>query len=108
NTVSAGGVMNLPANKTSAPAAQPQPAGKEQPFNCADIKKYGIDKQMNIHAQQIMAACSGMPQPPKDASNLNLNTLNSLAKSYPAVLGGTDVNVGSPDGVYPHVTQSES
>ena len=79
-----------------------------QPFNCADIKKYGIDKQMNIHAQRIMAACSGMPQPPKDASNLNLNTLNSLAKSYPAVLGGTDVNVILPDGTYPHVIQSES
>src|SRR5437016_9246043 len=77
NSVSAGIVTNLPAKQPSAPAsaAQPQPAGEEQPFNCADIKKYGIDKQMNFHAMEILAACSGLDKK-SPTNNLNLNTLN--------------------------------
>src|SRR5438552_17182878 len=30
---------------------------QDQPFDCSKIEQYGIDKQMNIHAGQILAQC---------------------------------------------------
>ncbi len=115
NTVSAGIPMNAPADKGGASAAQPQPAGKEKPFDCSRMKEMGIDKQMNFHANEIMAACSGLKfQLPKDAAPSSAD-LSAAAKGgangktlIPSNYGGPDVCASCPDGTYPKVTQSES
>src|SRR5437868_13627914 len=33
--------------------------GKEQPFDCSRLREMGLEKQTNIRAAQILAACQG-------------------------------------------------
>src|SRR4029450_9355625 len=79
-------------------------AGKSASSSCATIDRYNVEKQLNARAGEILAACGRSPsRPPQGA------VFSSLAKitSSPSDYGGTDVNVGLPDGASPHVTQSE-
>ena len=82
-------------------------AGKSTHGVCATISKYGLQKQMNIHAAQILAACGRTP-----ASQEQLNSsFSSLAqlKQSPRDYGGTHVNIiTGGEGTFPHVTQSET
>ncbi len=112
--LSAGGAFaGVPATSPLKPAAEPQV--KTAPFNCARMKEMGIEKQMNFHASEILAACSGMKfQLPNDApTNADLSVIakSGNGKSVnPNDYGGTDRNASSSagDGAYPKVTQSES
>src|SRR5438552_15163730 len=70
---SSGAQAGLSARIVAAPGASTQSAQsagtqREQPFDCARIQQLGIDKQMNFHASEILAACTGTKfQLPKDA-----------------------------------------
>src|SRR5690242_6423868 len=78
--------------------------GKAQPGMCASIKRLGIEKQMNAHAAEILAACGRVP-----ASQRSLSTqFSSLRLLNPHVYGGADVNeITGGEGNFPNVTQSE-
>ncbi len=78
------------------------------PFDCSNIEKFGIDKQMNMRAQAIMIACGraqgGSPLPSKSLVGSLTRSLKKLI--YPLVYGTTDVNLITGTETYPHVTQS--
>jgi len=82
-------------------------AGKSAQGACATIDKYGVQKQTNVHAAQILMACGRSP-----ASQEQLNTrFSPLAhlRQSPHDYGGTDVNlIAGGEGTFPHVTQSET
>ncbi len=82
-------------------------------FNCADIQRYNVDKQLNIRAAAIMQKCGHGPEKSENKAAANSRGSTGIAAldqltgplSY---YGGTDVNVILPDGTYPKVTQSET
>ncbi len=79
------------------------------PFDCANIEKFGIDKQLNMRAGAIMVAC-GEAEGDSRASVWK-SLLGSLSDSYkklvyPLVYGATDVNLITGAETSPHVTQS--
>ena len=63
--------------------------GKSQPGMCASIQRLGIEKQMNAHAAEILAACGRVPA----SSTSSSVQFSSLRLLNPQVYGGTDVNV---------------
>jgi hypothetical protein len=72
---------------------------------CSQIDKYGMTKQMNMHASQILASCGRAPAPP---GGVSFSAVAQLTAGPASVLA-TDVNViDGGEGVYPHVTQSET
>ncbi len=81
-------------------------------FDCSQIYELGIDKQQNIRAGLIMIACglaqggSASADGTRNSSTLPAFIHNLL--SAPLFIGGPDVDVILPDGIYPKVTQSES
>ena len=94
-------VVAVPASYSSASAS------RTQTYSCASIERLGLEKQVNAHAAQVLATCGRA-----SASGPSLDTPFSslpLISSAPANYGGVDVDVvGGGEGVYPHVTQSES
>ena len=75
--------------------------GTNAQSSCADIQRFGIDRQMNARAHLILQAC-GLAQPP-----IILQSGSSV--SSPASFGGTDQDIVlGGEGNYPHVTQSET
>jgi len=66
---------------------------------CSQIALQGIHKQLNFHAGQILATC-GLSD--------TVSSIFPSSSRAPHDLGGTSVDIVLPDGVYPHVTQSES
>src|SRR6476659_5603890 len=89
---------------TGTIAAQATP-GKSQPGMCAQIERLSLEKQMNAHAAQILAACGrGSASPSSSAAQFS-----SLRVLDPHVYGGPDVNeITGGEGAFPHVTQSET
>jgi len=92
----------------SAPQSAPQ-----SPFDCSMLSTLGIDKQMNFHAMEIIAACQGQKSPSGDNSAIPESRMPDLgSRTYfrPSTYGGTDANASSPGGeaAFPKVTQSES
>ena len=80
-------------------------ASKSQSGACASIGKFGLAKQMNAHASQVLAACGNASKSSQSGSA----HFSSLSKLNPAVYGGTDVNeITGGEGTYPNVTQSET
>ena len=82
-------------------------AGKSAQGACATIDKYGVQKQTNVHAAQILAACGRSPfsQQQLDTSFSSIAHLRQSPHDY----GGTDVNIiTGGEGTFPHVTQSET
>ena len=47
-------------------------AGKSAQGACATIDKYGVQKQTNVHAAQILAACGRSPFSQQQLDKLNL------------------------------------
>src|SRR5204862_125823 len=82
-------------------------------FDCSQIHEMGIDKQENFWAGLIMIAC-GAAEGGSASTSSELSQPNKFSQwikgllPAPLFIGGTDVDVGLPDGAYPHVTQSES
>lgn len=72
------------------------------PETCATIDELGIEKQVNARASEILAACGRSVAPPSIISDTTsvLNPTNVGVIDQDVVLGG--------EGVYPHVTQSET
>ncbi|PZR97634.1 MAG: hypothetical protein DLM69_09495, partial [Candidatus Chloroheliales bacterium] len=104
----AAAVANIPntgnANaNVSQQAAKPDPNKVVDGIRCGDVSKFGIDKQMNIHASLIMLGCGLIP-----AASGNKSPMTGGNMAMPANYGGTDVDVILPDGTYPNVTQSEA
>ena len=82
-------------------------ASRTQTYSCASIDKLGLEKQMNAHAAQVLAAC-GRASASGPSLNATFSSLGRLAPA-PSNYGGTDVDVVSGgEGGYPHVTQSAS
>ena len=82
--------------------------GKSQPGMCASIQRLGIEKQMNVHAAEILAACGRVPASSR-SSSAQFSSLRLLNPSSPSVYGGPDVNeITGGEGTFPHVTQSET
>src|SRR5205814_6711140 len=64
-------------------------------------------KQMNLHASHVMVKCGRRPGGnPAAGSGPVAGIPHALL--HPFNYGGTDADVVTPDGTYPHVTQSES
>ncbi|MEP7224760.1 MAG: hypothetical protein ABI783_07375, partial [Actinomycetota bacterium] len=79
-------------------------ASKGEQAACASIERLNLEKQMNAHAAEILAACGR-----GSASQLASTSFSSLSLLAPAVYGGTDVNeITGGEGTYPRVTQSET
>jgi len=87
-------------------------------FNCADISRYGVDKQTNVRAAAILQKC-GYAAKSSDTGNGTGSGSGSSSGVPPVVkqltsplsplqLGGADVDVILPDGTSPHITQSET
>ena len=77
------------------------------PFDCSQIERLGIDKQLNLRAQAIMIACgraTGGSSPPKSLVGVLTQSLKKLI--YPLVYGTTDVDVITGAETWPYVTQS--
>src|SRR5439155_26686181 len=51
----------LPASPPSN--SQQGTSGLSVPFDCSQIERFGIDKQMNLRAAQILANCRGTKLP---------------------------------------------
>src|SRR6476646_5357768 len=90
---------------TGTIAAQATNGKAQQPGMCASIQRLGLDKQMNVHAAQILAACGQV-----QASQKSLSTqFSSLRLLSPKVFGGPDVDeITGGEGTFPNVTQSET
>lgn len=79
------------------------------PFDCSNIEKFSIDKQVNMRAQAIMIACGRVVGgSPRSASKSLLSSLTrSLEKlTYPLVSGTTDVDLITGTETYPNITQT--
>src|SRR5437588_1069154 len=81
-------------------------------FDCSQIYELGIDKQQNMRAGLIMIAC-GLAQGGSASAGgtSGSSTFSGLIHNLlpaPLFIGGPDVDVILPDGIYPKVTQSES
>ncbi len=82
-------------------------AGKSHARACASIERLGLEKQMNAHAAQILAACGRAPA--GSLTGGGFSALSALGKlAAPDSYGGPDSNLTAGDGTYPHVTQSET
>src|SRR5437667_5615836 len=53
--------------KPTATAAPPSIIPKDEHFDCSQIERFGLDKQTNVRAAQIVAGCRGENRP--DASS---------------------------------------
>src|SRR5688572_7127417 len=74
-------------------------------FDCADIARYGIEKQMNIRAAAILEKCNGKGQ--KSEAPSGPTGVAALDKVMaPLAYGGTDVNLITGAETAPRVTQS--
>ena len=93
---------------TGGVSSQPAPPVGKETVNCATISSLGLDRQMNVHAAQIVAACQAAGKyNPATSTGPNQGTGNASSVK-PLAIGGTDQDVILPDGTYPHVTQSEA
>jgi len=70
---------------------------------CASIKQLGIEKQLNARAHAILVACGRVAAAPPVKRSRSSSVVN------PSNIGGTDQDVVlGGEGIYPHVTQSET
>src|SRR5947209_12983752 len=80
-------------------------------FDCSQIHEMGIDKQENFRAGLIMIAC-GAAEGGSASTSSELSQPSKFSQwikgllPAPLYIGGTDVDVGLPDGAYPRVTHS--
>src|SRR5438105_2025809 len=92
---SASVVAALPGGLAAgSPLPAAQSASPDQPFDCSRIRELGIDRQMNLHADQILAACSGKAGPV--SGNGKSGNTNPFKPLLPEAYGGLDVNVHPP------------
>src|SRR6476646_6855288 len=80
SSVSARDAASVPAAGPASPPAQSS-AQKDAPFSCAQIAALGIDKQMNMHAAQLLAQC-GKAGKPADASASSINAAQVALKKF--------------------------
>jgi len=93
----ASGSAGSAAQKGAAPSKD-DPFGIAN-FNCADISRYGVDKQLNMRAAAILQRCGYGPK--------SQNGALSLASLVTAPLyGGTDINLITGSETFPNITQS--
>jgi hypothetical protein len=72
---------------------------------CSSIDQFGVERQMNPHAHLILVACGRAPASPADS----IFTGGGDDSTALGNLGGVDQDVVlGGEGVYPHVTQSET
>jgi len=102
---------NQQQTQPDAPAIDPSvlPPG----FDCSQVYNLGIDRQDNMRAGLIMIACGysegGSPSPGSRVFGTGgLSQWMQKLLPEPLFIGGPDVDVILPDGVFPKVTQSES
>ena len=97
--------MGADASKSSQTAVS-----RNEQASCANIKRLNLEKQMNAHAAEILAACGhGSAQLPVAATKYTATNFTSLGALAPTAYGGTDVNIiTGGEGTFPHVTQSET
>ncbi|MGA6827353.1 sialidase family protein [Nitrospira sp. NS4] len=78
-------------------------AAQSSPEACRLIDALGLDKQINQHAHEILAACGRVP------ASAPVEISSAFSSSAPSNLGGIDQDVVlGGEGTYPHVTQSET
>src|SRR5207237_9167177 len=82
-------------------------------FDCSQVYNLGIDRQENFAAGLIMIACGysegGSPSPGSRVFGYGgLSQWMQKLLPEPLFIGGADVDVVLPDGMFPKVTQSES
>ena len=72
------------------------------PFDCSQIERLGIDKQMNLRAQAIMIACGRARGGSPGSSS---GSLSQVLKKILAPLnyGGPDVNLITPPETFPYL-----
>src|SRR5439155_2165837 len=97
---------------TSSPASAIDISVLPPGFDCSQIYELGIDKQDNMRAGLIMIACGlaeggSAYRRSRSFGNGFSQWIHNLL-SAPLFIGGPDVDVILPDGIYPKVTQSES
>lgn len=81
--------------------------GREQSFDCSQIRARGIDRQANLRASRIRAACAQTPGGSSAGTDVASAIVEKLTS--PFQLGGSDKTVNNYRAdVYPKVTQSES
>ena len=96
-----------PQSGAGAPIAAPSGGDKGvETFDCSLITAKGIDRQMNLHAAAILAACGKLDPSSPAAQQSPSKGGNTTIR--PSNLGGTDVDIILPDNTGTHVTQSES
>ncbi len=108
--IATGANAAFPGAPAASPATDKQaPSTKPEQIDCSQIAALGIDRQMNMHASEILARCADQKTNPPGGQITTNSAGSTLASALsPAVYGGADVNVILPDGTYPHVTQSEN
>ncbi|HMA33677.1 MAG TPA: sialidase family protein, partial [Chloroflexia bacterium] len=94
-----------PGPAADRPAAVPTPAHRApDSAECNQITARGIDRQMNLHAGEIMIRCGKAP-----GGGVAARAAAAPAgRPAPAAIGGGDVNAITGSETYPAVTQSES
>jgi len=103
STMPANHFAALPAQDSGHSQAQGQ-SSKDPPFDCSRLSAMQLDKQMNLHAAEVVAACKGERPPkaqPPDLSNVS-------GRLSPMSYGGPDVNTITGVDTFPSVTQAES
>src|SRR5688572_2163349 len=97
---------SVPAGVATKQADPTDPFGIAD-FNCADIGRFGIEKQMNFRAAAILEKCSGKSQKAEAPSGPSgFATLDKVLA--PLAFGGIDVNLITGAETAPRVTQSQS
>jgi len=81
-------------------------------FNCADISRYGVDRQMNLRAAAILQKCGYAPKS-SDTGSSSGNSGNSgvppvVKQLTSPLLGGTDIDLISGTETPPNIVQSET
>ena len=97
--------MGADASKSSQTAVS-----RNEQASCANIKRLNLEKQMNAHAAEILAACGhGSAQLPVAATKYTATNFTSLGRARPHGVRrhGRQHHHGRR-GTFPHVTRSET
>ena len=79
-------------------------------FNCADIPRYNVDKQLNARAAAILQKCGYAPKSSDTGSGAGSNSgVPPVVKQLTSpLLGGTDIDLITGTETSPNVVQSET
>ncbi len=111
---SAGPSAGLPASAdTQGKGVQAQAPSKDDPFgianfNCADISKYHVDRQLNLRAAAILQKCGMAPKSLDKGTGSGSSGVPGVVKQLTSpLLGGTDINLVTGTETSPNIVQSE-